>query len=103
MTLTRDAFLALPANQQESVARRMWANLHETYRGYNPLGGESNDVWMCALMDGDALQELDDGRFVIWDTGTKVVAVAGSHYNYDHYPEQQANLSYYPVAVRLTD
>jgi hypothetical protein len=92
--LTRESFLALAPDQQAAIAWRMWGNLHNR-SGYNPLGGEANDVYMCALMIGSALLELDDGRFVVWDTGTKVVAVVAACHG--------GNERYYPVAVRLTE
>lgn len=86
--LTRTSFLALPEERQAGIARRMWANLSNRF-GYNPLGGESNDVYMCAFFLGQPV--IDQGSFVVWDTGSQVLAVQGADCE-----------RHYPLAVRLT-
>jgi hypothetical protein len=98
--LTRTQFLALPPEKQTTIAHKMFGNLKDTYKAYNPLGGESNDLWMCEPLPGNELLRLDDG-FVVWDTGNEILAVVASCYKrYDFLP--CSNARYYPLAVPLT-
>lgn len=82
--LTRESFLNLKELKQEAIAKALWVRNPK----YHPFGEPKTMDELLDNLDGDKIEEFDNDKFVIWDDGVNILAIADAGHLHDFdYPQ----------------